>query len=329
MFDIICVGSATVDAFLSTGDRLFQKTRAHKNLVRVPFGTKILVDKLMFSTGGGGTNTSVGFSRLGFRAAFIGRVGMGTNSERIVRELEKEGVDTCFVVRKKGRTGFSVILDAKGHDRTILAFKGSNNELYYQNISKKMLKTKWFYFSSMMGNSFKTLLKLADFAKKHKIRAAFNPSSYLALKGIRHLKKILDVCEILILNRGEACELLTGKSDNINIDKLLRGLYKAVPRIVVITDGNKGVYCYDGKFRYFAKARPVKVIESTGAGDAFACAFVSGIMRGRPIEYALQMGSANAESVISHFGAKHVLLKYREINKFINKCSRKIIKTRL
>jgi len=323
MYDIICVGSATVDAFLGTGTKLFQKT--YKNLVRVPFGSKILVDKLLFSTGGGGTNTAIGFSRLGFRVAYLGRVGLGANSERIIGELKKEKVDLSLIIRKKGRTGFSVVLDAKGHDRTILAFKGSNNEVLYSDINKKKLKTKWFYFSSMVGKSFQTLLGLAEFAKKHKIKVAFNPSSYLAIKGTRYLKKVLDVCEILILNKGEAGELL-GKLNEKNIDKLLLGLYKIVPRLVVITDGGNGVYCYDGKFKYFAKARPIKVIEATGAGDAFACAFVSGIIKGKTIEYASLMGSANAESVIQHFGAKNDLLKYNKINKFIKKYPRKITK---
>lgn len=323
MYDVICVGSATVDAFLETGDRLFQKPR--KNVCTVPFGSKVIVEKLLFSTGGGGTNTAVGFSRLGLKVAYIGRVGLGTNSERITGELEKEKVDTSLVIRKKGRTGFSVVLDAEGQDRTILAFKGSNNEIHYSDIKKAKLKTKWFYLSSMMGDSFITLKKLAEYAKRSRIKVAFNPSSYLAVKGPRKLKKILDVCDILILNRGEAAELLS-KPKNTNINRLLFELHDVVNGIVVITSGNEGVYCYDGKTIYYQKARMIKVVESTGAGDAFASAFVSGIIKGKSVEYALQMGGANAESVIRHFGAKNRLLTYREINKFISKNPRKIIK---
>jgi sugar/nucleoside kinase (ribokinase family) len=326
MYDVICVGSATVDAFVGTGNNLFQKPC--KNFCYVPFGSKILVEKLMFSTGGGGTNTAVGFSRQGFKVAYIGRVGLGTNSERIIRELEKEKVDTSLVIRKKGRTGFSVILDAKGHDRTILAFKGSNNEFRYSDISIKKLRTKWFYFSSMMEKAFQTLLKLAKYAKKNNIKVAFNPSSYLAVKGPKYLKLILDACEILVLNRGEAGELLS-MPENTRIDTLLLGLYRLVPKLVVITCGKEGVYCYDGKTAYYQKARPIKAVETTGAGDAFACCFVSGIIKGKSIEYSLQMGAANAESVISHFGAKNRLLASRETIKFIKNNPRKIVKRKI
>jgi sugar/nucleoside kinase (ribokinase family) len=326
MYDIICIGSATVDAFISTGDRLFQKS--HGDYCKVPFGSKILVDEVLFSTGGGGTNTSVGFSRLGHKAAFIGKIGLGTNSTRIMRELIHEKVDTYFVIRNRGRTGFSVVLDATGHDRTILAFKGSNNDISYDEIRKSRLKSKWFYFGSMMGKSFDTLTKLAAYAKAHKIKVAFNPSSYLAVKGPEHMKKILDVCNILILNKGEAQELLRKLSEK-NIDKLLLGLYKLVPNIVVITDGEKGVYCYDGKFKYFAEALPVKVIEATGAGDAFSSGFVSGIMSGKTVEYSMQMGCSNAESVIAHFGAKNILLGSRQIASYIKQHPRKALKTEL
>lgn len=324
MYDVICVGSATVDCFVSTGNRLFQK--AHAGCVKVPFGSKVLIDDVRFITGGGGTNTAVGFSRLGFKTALIAKMGYGTNSQRITQELSREKVDTSLVIRTpNARTGFSVVLDASGKDRTILAFKGSNSELGFDEIPKNMLKTKWFYFSSMLDKSFKTLEMLSDFALKHNINVAFNPSSYLAVKGPRYLHKVLRACTILILNRGEACELL-GKKEPGNLDELLKGLYQYVPRLVVVTDGSKGVYAFDGTVKYFLKATPVKVVEATGAGDAFACAFVSGMIMGKNVEDSLKMGSSNAESVIQHFGAKNILLTRKEIIKYLKSKPRKVIK---
>jgi len=327
MYDIICIGSSTVDCFVSTGSRLFQK--AHHNHVIVPFGTKILIDDVQFSTGGGGTNTAVGFSRLGFKTAIISSMGLGTNSQRIFRELKKEKIETSLLVRRKGlRTGFSVVLDAKGHDRTILAFKGSTNDLEINEINKEKLHAKWFYFSSMVDKSFQVLEYLSGYALKHNINVAFNPSSYLASRGPKYLAKVLKATTILILNRGEAGELL-GKPEMTNIDVLLRGLYALVPRLVVITDGSKGVYAFDGEIKYYLKASPVKVVEATGAGDAFSSGFVSGIMMGKSIDDSLKMGSSNAESVIQHFGAKNKLLTKREIIKYLESKPKKVAKTKI
>jgi len=112
-------------------------------------------------------------------------------------EIEKR------IVKEKGKTGFSVILDAIGKDRTVLFYQGVNNKLKYRDI-KKNLKTKWFYFSSMIDESYKTLEKLSDYAKKNNIKILFNPSTYLTKKGYHFLKKIIDNTEILILNKEEA-----------------------------------------------------------------------------------------------------------------------------
>ena len=86
MYDVITVGSATVDAFVNTGSKLFQKSPL-KNYVKVPFGSKILIDQLKFEIGGGGTNTAVALSRLGLKTAYIGSIGLGNNSQRVINLL--------------------------------------------------------------------------------------------------------------------------------------------------------------------------------------------------------------------------------------------------
>jgi ribokinase len=303
LFDVITVGSATVDAFINTGSQLFRKTKTR--FVSVPFGSKILIDDLKFEIGGGGTNTAVAFSRLGLKTAYIGSVGCGNNSQRVINLLKKEKVDISFLQCGKGRTGFSVILDAKGHDRTILNFRGNNNDLDFNKI-KKPIKTRWLYFSAMLEKSFETQKKLADYAIKNNIKIAYNPSAYLAKKGSKHIRYILEKTDLLILNKEEATYLVRQK-DQLN--KLLR----LGPKLVVITDGKNTTYASEGKKVYSIKPNIVKVIETTGAGDAFASAFLAGIIKNKDIQTSLKMGLKNAQSVIQHYGAKNKLLTYKEI----------------
>ncbi|MDO8740957.1 MAG: carbohydrate kinase family protein [Candidatus Woesearchaeota archaeon] len=322
MYDVITIGSAVVDTFVDTGNRLFQDV--HRGCVRVPFGSKILIENVRVDTGGAGTNTATVFSRLGFKAACVSKAGCGTNSQRIINALKKEHVDTSLIIcSPKGRTGFSIILDAKGHDRTILAFKGSNDDLRYNEVKKSKLKTKWFYIGSMLNESYKTVEKLADFAVRNNIKTAFNPSAYLAEKGVGFLGKLLRNIDVLILNKEEA-GYIAGKSEDIAV--LLKKLKKLIAGIVVITDGKKGAYCYDGKYSYHIAAHHIKVVEATGAGDAFAASFVAGLMKGKSIEFCLQLGIANSESVITHPGAKNKLLHWKEIVEMINKNPGKITK---
>ena len=316
MYDVITVGSATVDAFVDTENKLF----IGKKRIHVPFGSKLLIEDLRFDIGGGGTNCAVALSRLGLKTGYVGKIGVGTNSQRIVNLLKKEKISLSLVSRGGERTGFSIILDAKGHDRTILAYKGSNDDLRYSDIKKNKLNTKWFYFTSMMGESFQTLKKLAVFAEKNKIKILFNPSSYLARKGKGYIMEILKRCNILILNKEEAGLLLNKSS----VKSLLLGLYKLGPEIVVITEGVKGVYAYNGEQSYFLKPHNIKVLEATGAGDSFGAGFLAGMIKKDDVEFALQLGLAEAESVITHYGAKNKLLKWGEAIRIVNKKPGKI-----
>ena len=325
MFDVICVGSSTVDAFARTELCEMLHDKSNKEFIAYPLGAKILVEEMHFTIGGGGTNSAVAFSRLGLKTAYLGKMGTRENSKRIVNQLKEENVDTSLIVRsEKARTGYSIVLDTKNHDRTILVFKGSNNDLGINEVKLNKLKTKWFYFSTMMGKSYKTLEKLADYAAKNNIKIAFNISSYLAKMGPSYLGKILKKTSLLVLNKDEA-GILVGKAD---IKKMLIKLNKLGPKIVSITDGKKGVYVLYNKQIYYGKPHSkVKVVETTGAGDAFASSFLSGMIKKNNIEFAMKLGMTNAESVIQYHGAKEKLLTYNEALKVMKKRPIKIIKS--
>lgn len=327
MYDVITVGSATVDVFAKTRFSELIKIidpKGETDFLAFPTGSKILIDELEFTTGGGGTNTAVALSRLGHKVAFLGKLGEGTNSEFIHKNLVKEKIE-LLCAHGKGNAGYSVILDTLEHDRTILAYKGINDKLSHEDIPYKKIKTKWFYFSAMLEESFHTLESLAEFAQQHNIKFAFNPSTYLAEKGSLYLKNIISRTELMVLNKEEAC-LLVGHDE---VEGLLFKLKGLGPKIAVITDGKNNLYVINEHHIYTAKPPFVKVVDSTGAGDAFASTFLSGILRKNDIEFAIKLGIVNAQSVVTHYGAKNILLTYKEAMKAMKKLRIKIHKKRI
>lgn len=327
MYDVITVGSATVDVFAKTRFSELIKIidpKGETDLLAFPSGAKILIDELEFTTGGGGTNTAVALTRLGHKVGFIGKLGAGTNSDFINKDLKKEKID-LLCSHGKGHAGYSVILDTLEHDRTILTYKGINDELKHKDIPYKKLKAKWFYFSAMLEESFHTLERLAEFAQQRKIKIAFNPSTYLAEKGIHHLKHILSRTYLLVLNKEESA-LIVGQD---SIKGMLFKLKGIGPKIVVITDGKNELYVVDGSHIYTCKPPFVKIVDATGAGDAFAASFLCGILRKNDIEFAIKLGIANAQSVVGHYGAKNILLTYSEAMKAMKKLNIKIHKKRI
>jgi ribokinase len=309
-YDIITVGSATVDVFAHTDPTQSEVLNVHHHKdIAYPLGAKILIKELHLFVGGGGTNAGVAFSRMGLKTAFLGKIGKDDNGKTISDCLFMEKVD--FIGTYGTISGYSVILDSVKEDRTIFTYKGCNDELHVSDVDFKIIDSKWLYLSSMMKDSFSTQCRIAHYAARKGVKIAYNPSLYMVKTGPGHIKKILTRTEILIFNKDEAKVLLNEDTDNMFT--LLVGVAKLGPKMVIITDGKNGAYCYNSYDETVYSALPgrVTVVETTGAGDAFASGFVAGIILGKSIEIALKAGMLNAESVIAHLGSKNVLLGHQ------------------
>ncbi|MBU0959514.1 MAG: carbohydrate kinase family protein [Nanoarchaeota archaeon] len=299
MFDVISFGSAVVDVFVDTD------LSERKGFMCYNVGEKVLLKNLRFDVGGGGTNTSVAFSRLGLNAGFIGKIGNDTDGESILGVLKHEKVKFLGNIEKGAVSGYSIILDSKEHNRTILTYKGVNDEFAWSELKLRKIKTKWLYLTSLLGKSFDTQKKLVAYLNARGVKIAFNPSSYL-IKRL-NLKPILRFCEVLVLNKEEAQMLV--KKEKVKENDLLKALRNLGPKIVVVTDKNKRAYAYDGVKKVSIMPNKIKVVERTGAGDAFASGFVAGQILGWNLKKSLELGLKEGESVLRHFGAKNNLIR--------------------
>lgn len=328
MFDIITVGSATIDAFAKTEKSELIKILtkgSEQDLLAYPVGSKILIEDLKFLTGGGGTNTAVSFARLGLKTAFLNTLGNDENGHRILQELKRERVSFLGNYSQK-MTNYSIVLDSIEHDRTILVYKGASSDFRFHQVNKAKLTTTWFYFCSLV-ETFKELEAIAEFAEQRGIKMAFNPSEYLVQKGKIYLSKVLSKIDVLVFNKEEAQILL--KTQEHDMKKLIKEVLNRGPCFVVITDGKQGASCSDGKLFYTIFPSKVNVVETTGAGDAFASSFIAGLIKKNDVEFALRLGQANAESVIQYFGAKNKLLTWKEALKSIKKNKYRVINRKL
>ena len=143
----------------------------------------------------------------------------------------------------------------------------------------------------------------------------------------KQLKPILSRLDAVILNREEA-SLLT----NIPYEqeeKIFRRLDELVDGIAIMTDGPRGVSVSDGEVIYKSGIfKEKKIVDRTGAGDAFGSAFISALAEyekknklpnktfpPQAIEYAIRLASANATSVVEHVGAQEGILAKRDFEK--------------
>ncbi len=338
MFDVITIGSATLDAFIETDEANIVSVCAknHKSdFMAYPYGSKLEIDKFDYQTGGGGINTAVNFAHLGLKTTTIVKIGDDIQNGKIIKTLEKADVDTSNIVKsKKYQTGFSIILTSFQGDRTVLAHRGANAHLDEDDINFKAVKnSKWLYLAPLNGESTKVLDKVAMYAEEHDVNLAINVGTSSIKQGKENLYKILATAEVVVLNKEEA-SMLTGinvrpdtkeeiYSDNIihpDIISMLKEINKGKGRIVIITDGKNGVYAYDGYKYYQAGEFPAKVVSTLGAGDAFASTFVASLIKtGGNIETALKYASVNSASVVENFGAQEGFLSFDKIQKRLDK----------
>lgn len=321
MFDVITIGSATRDVFLKTKDFEVRKHSDSPTGIEqcFPLGSKIEVEELVFTTGGGGTNSAVTFARQGLKTACVGVIGNDFNGQEILRELKKEKITPIFYIHNDKPTAYSVILVTPGAERTILSFKGEGQHFDSDKIPWEELRASWFYLNSLGGN-FDLLKKIIQEAKNQNASIAFNPGVKDINNGLEKFKQILKEIDIFILNKEEG-ELLLGLPFTANTDEILNNLNKLVKGITILTLGPAGSVVCDKKFIYRAGTPNSPKIERTGAGDAFGSGFVaqyivfqgkSGDKDQKPedrIIKSIQFATANASSVVSYYGPKMGILK--------------------
>ena len=334
MYDIITIGSATRDVFLTSP--LFKVLRDPKHLSKIGFktgeaqcfalGSKIEIGPPILTTGGGATNAATAFSRQGLKTATLIKIGKDESGEAVLNELKKEKITPFAVIEKNFPTAYSMILLAPSGERTILVYRGASENLKIQEIPFERLKSQWVYISP--GKiSFEVIEKIFNHFSKNKTLIAFNPSGYFIEMGVKKLKPLLAKSKVVILNREEAARLTS--VDYQKEKEIFKKLDEFTPGIAAMTDAEKGVLVSDGFRIYQAGIFPSlgeeekSVIDRTGAGDAFASGFVAGLIQKkekcekglcRPynIEYAIRLGSANATSVIEKIGAKEGIITKKE-----------------
>jgi ribokinase len=295
-YDIVTFGSAVVDTFVNTD------AKEVRGFIEYPVGSKLLIKEQRRDIGGGATNTATAFSRLGFKTGCICNVGKDNNGKDILNLLKKEKITFLGSVKKE-ETGYSIILDSLEHDRTILTYKGPNDSIGIKDIPK--FKTKWVYYTSMMKTSYETQRKLTKTLAKEGVRIVFNPSAYLIRN--KDIRDILKSSYAVILNKEEAdmiCKKYGKKGDS------LKALVSFGPKVAVVTDKDNPARAYDGDKVYSIQPHTkIKVLERTGAGDAFGAGFTAGLMMDYSMDECLKLALLEGESVLKHYGAKNNLIR--------------------
>lgn len=306
MSDIISFGAATVDIFAKS-DHFRVKD---KNLF-LEYSSKNEIDHSLICSGGGATNSSTAFSRLGLSAAIVSLIGQDSLSHIITQELQKNKVNNKLIIAKKNEsTDFSIILVAPDGGRSILTHRGSSRLESGDIPWKKINKPKWFYITSLEGN-LGLLEQLIGYAKENDIKIALNPGNR-EISARQILMSLLSQVDFLLLNKVES-EALT--STDFGQTNYWPKLKSSGSKIIAITNGRRGAHILTSDQNLFSPIINTTPVDETGAGDSFGSAFVAALFYGYSVKKALSWAIKNSASVVSFMGAKEGLLTLDKIKR--------------
>ncbi len=315
MYDFIAIGDTVIDAFIRLKDASVSgepDTKEYK--ICLPFADKVpYEDVFVVPAVGNAANAAVSTSRLGIKSAIVSNIGDDQNGKDCLEAFKKDGVGTEFIKINQGiKTNYHYVLWYK-EDRTILI----KHEVYPYTLPE-IGNPKWIYFSSVSETAYPFHNTVAEYLETHpEIKLALQPGKNEIKLGREKLARLYKRADILFCNVEEAEKIL--EIETLGIPELLKRLQEIGPKIVVITDGARGAYAYDGVeiWRQLPYPDIKPPFERTGAGDAFASTVVGALIFGKTLPEALSWGAVNSMSVVQEVGAQKGLLTKKALESFL------------
>ncbi|EAU39934.1 hypothetical protein FP2506_17699 [Fulvimarina pelagi HTCC2506] len=314
-YDLLCIGNAIVDVishceedFLTKesiqkgGMTLIDTARAEQLYDAMPPG--------MEASGGSAANTIACFTSLEGKGAFIGKVADDQLGSIFSHDIRSIGIAfNSEPNRGEGEpTARCLILVTPDGERSMNTFLGACTELGPEDIDEALVKaSKVTYFEGYLWDpprAKEAIVKAAKAAHEAGNEVAMTLSDAFCVE--RYRAEFLDLLrsgtvDIVFANEAEALSLY----ETDNLDDALDGLGRDAPKLAVVTRSEKGCIIVEGQARTVVPASKVeKVLDATGAGDAFAGGFLKGYIDGMPSELCGRLGVECAAHIIAKVGAR-------------------------
>lgn len=252
------------------------------------------------SSGGSAANAMVGLARLELKTGFIGKVAEDREGTILLNDFRKEGVDTNgIIVSREGRSGVVMgYVDRKG-ERALYVDSGVNNLLEFKEINLDYAaNTEFLHLTSFVGEKpFEAQKQLVN--RLSDIKISFDPGALYARKSFTALKPIIKRCFVMLPNENEI-KLLTGK----DYEEGSKTLMKEGVSVVAVKLGERGCYVTNDKESHLVEPYPKKLVDTTGAGDAFCAGFLYGLIKRKDLYQCGKLGNFVAARCIEKMGAR-------------------------
>ncbi|MBI2443298.1 MAG: carbohydrate kinase family protein [Candidatus Levybacteria bacterium] len=309
MTDVLTVGNALIDLLVTVpDDNPYCRVDKATHEMCVKAGEKILAEHVGFVLGGGACRVAIALARLGFGTTVFSEVGNDELATRIRKTLSMEHVNISHLSTVEKMTSFTVGLNFQ-KERTLFTHHVESPHAF----DFSSAQARWIYLASLGDPWEDAYAKVVSCKKQHGTKLACNPGQSQFVKGRESYLSTLSQADVLFVNKQEA-QIVSGSKEE-DIQTLLAAVKAIGCGVVVITDGRNGSYAMDTEGKsYSIGIAEGKVVERTGAGDAYAAGFLAALMRERSIPEAMTWGTLNAGAVVTEFGGISGLLTKEKLD---------------
>lgn len=319
-YNVYGIGNALVDMEFEVTDHFLEKHDVEKGvmtLVDEDAQSRLIDDinreEAVEKPGGSAANTVFAVSQFGGKAFYSCKVAKDTFGDIYLKDMEEAGIDTNFdrQDREEGITGKCLVMVTGDAERTLNTYLGITAEISPNEIDELAIRdSEYVYIEGYLvtsDNGFETMKETKRIAQQNGVKTALTLSDPSLVEGFKdRFDEIIGASvDLLFCNEKEA-KIYTGKDDLMEAREALK---KEAKRFV-ITQGKNGAMVYDGDTFVDIEPYEVKAVDTNGAGDIFAGAFLYGITNGMGYAGAGKLASLAGSKIVSQFGPR---LKWHEV----------------
>ena len=330
--DLFAIGNALIDQEFKVSDQFLLEQNLQKGTMQLTDGETqaTLFQNLQASqdykgqaSGGSAANTTVAFSALGGSAFYGCRVGNDDLGSIYLKGLNDAGIVTTEKSISEGVTGTCMVLVSEDSERTMHTYLGITAELSEAQIDFTPLATaKWLYLEGYLSTSEtarKAVKQAREIAQANHVKIALTLSDPAMVQYARDgLDELVgNGVDLLLCNEQEALMYTRTESIDVALEAL-----KALSTDVVITMGEHGARIFHAGQTFNVAGRAVNAVDTNGAGDAFAGAFLYALNADFNIQTAAELAILISSEVVAQFGPRLTNDNYATLlNSFQKECA--------
>ena len=322
-YDVYGIGNALVDMEFQVEDSFFENFKIDKGLMTLVDEVRqnelmkvINPEQTKMKSGGSAANTIIAVSQFGGTSFYSCKVGDDPLGDFYLEDLKLAGVD-CNLhngYRSSGITGKCLVMITPDAERTMNTFLGITAEISPSELDEEALKdSKYLYIEGYLVASvsgFEAMIASKKIAENNGVKTSLTFSDPNMIMYFRkNMEAVLGSGIDLLFCNEEEAKVFTQKESL----KEAREELKKVARTFAITLGKNGAVIFDGDTFIDIEPYDVKAVDSNGAGDMFAGAFLYGLTHGHSYAQSGKIASLASSRIVAQYGPRLEWHQAREI----------------